>query len=88
MNNHQKSTFYQLGNFFKPSLSLARTEFKKIPSSQKLNSVNHSYLCKGLYLIKMTISSLKNLGKTLMYYQWVKLTNCMRMMSFIFKELT
>ncbi|CAC9621236.1 hypothetical protein [uncultured Gammaproteobacteria bacterium] len=29
MNNHQKSTFYQLGIFFKPSLSLVRTEFKK-----------------------------------------------------------
>ncbi|SMN14151.1 hypothetical protein BHECKSOX2_1506 [Bathymodiolus heckerae thiotrophic gill symbiont] len=28
-NNHQKSTFYQLGNFFKLGLSLARAEFKK-----------------------------------------------------------
>ncbi|CAB9540663.1 hypothetical protein BROOK1789B_1368 [Bathymodiolus brooksi thiotrophic gill symbiont] len=74
--------------FLNPALALLGQSLKKIPSSQKLNSVNHPYLCKGLYLIKMTISSLKNLGKTLMYYQWVKLTNCMRMMSFIFKELT
>ncbi|CAC9547403.1 hypothetical protein [uncultured Gammaproteobacteria bacterium] len=36
MNNHQKSTFYQLGNFFKPSLSLARTEFKKNTNSTKI----------------------------------------------------
>ncbi|CAC9622555.1 hypothetical protein [uncultured Gammaproteobacteria bacterium] len=36
MNNHQKSTFYQLGNFFKPSLSFARTEFKKNTNSTKI----------------------------------------------------
>ncbi|CAC9969072.1 hypothetical protein [uncultured Gammaproteobacteria bacterium] len=36
MNNHQKSTFYQLGNFFKPSFSLARAEFKKNTNLTKI----------------------------------------------------
>ncbi|CAC9598793.1 hypothetical protein [uncultured Gammaproteobacteria bacterium] len=50
MNNHQKSTFYQLqlGNFFKPSLSLVKTEFF-LTNLTKLNSANHSYLCRDFF---------------------------------------
>ncbi len=36
MNNHQKPTFHQLSNFFKPSLSPARTKFNKITNSAKI----------------------------------------------------
>ncbi|SMN11879.1 FIG01199357: hypothetical protein [uncultured Candidatus Thioglobus sp.] len=48
MNNHQKSTFHQLGNFLNPALALLGLGLIKSPSWQKLNSVNHPYLCKGL----------------------------------------
>ncbi|SGZ92034.1 hypothetical protein BTHERMOSOX_1831 [Bathymodiolus thermophilus thioautotrophic gill symbiont] len=36
MNNHQESTFHPLGGFFKPSLSPARTKFKKITNGTKI----------------------------------------------------
>ncbi|SGZ70076.1 hypothetical protein BTHERMOSOX_1066 [Bathymodiolus thermophilus thioautotrophic gill symbiont] len=36
MSHHLESTFYPLGNFFKPSLSLARTRFKKIAKRMKI----------------------------------------------------
>ncbi|CAC9593430.1 hypothetical protein [uncultured Gammaproteobacteria bacterium] len=32
MNNYQEFTAHSLSNFFKPSLNLARTRFKKIAS--------------------------------------------------------
>jgi hypothetical protein len=48
MNNHQKSTFYPLGNFLNPALSLLGQGLRKLPSGQKLNFANHPYLCKGL----------------------------------------
>ncbi|SMN02162.1 hypothetical protein SPONN_546 [uncultured Candidatus Thioglobus sp.] len=48
MNNHQKSTFHQLGNFLNPALSLLGQGLRKSPIWQKLNFANHPYLCKGL----------------------------------------
>ncbi|CAC9442593.1 hypothetical protein [uncultured Gammaproteobacteria bacterium] len=36
MKKQKKSTFYQLDNFFKPSLSLARAEFKKNTNLTKI----------------------------------------------------
>ncbi|SMM99191.1 hypothetical protein SPONN_333 [uncultured Candidatus Thioglobus sp.] len=48
MNNHQKSTFHQLGNFLNPALSLLGQGLSKSPIWQKLNFANHPYLCKGL----------------------------------------
>ncbi|WP_122951848.1 hypothetical protein [Bathymodiolus thermophilus thioautotrophic gill symbiont] len=50
MNNHQASTFHQIGNFLNPALALLRQGLRKSPSGQKLNFANHSYLCKGLKL--------------------------------------
>jgi len=49
MNNHQKSTFHQLGNFLNPALTVLGLGLRKSPIRQKLNFANHSYLCKGLY---------------------------------------
>ncbi|SFV87788.1 hypothetical protein MNB_SUP05-SYMBIONT-5-31 [hydrothermal vent metagenome] len=55
MNNHQKSSFYPLGNFLNPALALLGLGLRKSPIWQKLNFANHSYLsareathCKGL----------------------------------------
>ncbi|CAC9625954.1 hypothetical protein [uncultured Gammaproteobacteria bacterium] len=36
MNNHQKTTFHPLGDFFKSSLSLATTKFKEIANWAKI----------------------------------------------------
>ncbi|WP_138146780.1 hypothetical protein [Bathymodiolus heckerae thiotrophic gill symbiont] len=48
MNNHQKSTFYPLGNFLNPALALLGQGLRKSPIRKKLNFANHPYLCKGL----------------------------------------
>ncbi|SMN10798.1 hypothetical protein SPBRAN_973 [uncultured Candidatus Thioglobus sp.] len=57
MNNHQKFTFHQLGNFLNPALVLLELGLIKSPSWQKLNSVNHPYLCKGLILFLLLLST-------------------------------
>jgi hypothetical protein len=49
MNNHQKSTFYLLGNFLNLALTLLGLGLRKSPVEQKLNFANHPYLCKDLY---------------------------------------
>ncbi|WP_164707602.1 hypothetical protein [Bathymodiolus thermophilus thioautotrophic gill symbiont] len=51
MNNHQKSAFYQLGNFLNLALTLPGQGLIKPPIWQKLNCANHPHLCKGLLLM-------------------------------------
>ncbi|SMN01399.1 Mobile element protein [uncultured Candidatus Thioglobus sp.] len=49
MNNHQSTTFHQLGYFIKTCRSLAGTSFNKIPNLEKSVILRvPPYLCKGL----------------------------------------
>jgi hypothetical protein len=56
-NNHQKPTFHPLGDFLNPALALLGQGLKKSPIGQKLDFVNHSYLCKGLVVIEVLLLS-------------------------------
>jgi hypothetical protein len=46
--------FHPLGDFLNPALALLGQGLKKSPIGQKLDFANHPYLCKGLFLNKIS----------------------------------
>ncbi|SEH65210.1 hypothetical protein BAZSYMA_ACONTIG124533_0 [Bathymodiolus azoricus thioautotrophic gill symbiont] len=51
MNNHQKSTFYPLGNFLNPALTLLGLGLRKSPIGQKLTMLTTPIYAKFSYKI-------------------------------------
>ncbi len=57
MNNHQNAIFHQITNFLKTPLALLGVDLKNFQFNKICHFANHPYLCKGLYLTIVTISS-------------------------------
>ncbi|WP_369178420.1 hypothetical protein [Candidatus Thiodubiliella endoseptemdiera] len=58
MNNHQNAIFHQITNFLKTPLALLGVDLKNFQFNKICHFANHSYLCKGLSLIKVNLSVL------------------------------